>query len=83
MVRLLTAHADERHDIDHHEFDPNSYIGDLLKRVGGITPQAYTWSLTYKEKVDLIMFLVDRMHDLDSFRVFLNKRLDDKSSLFK
>ena len=29
------------------------------------------------------MFLVDRMHDLDSFRQFLNKRLDDKSSLFK
>jgi len=23
------------------------------------------------------------MHDLDSFRQFLNKRLDDKSSLFK
>jgi len=30
-----------------------------------------------------LLFLVDTMHDLDSFRQFLNKRLDDKSSLFK
>lgn len=29
------------------------------------------------------MFLVDCIHDLDSFRVFLNKRLEDKSHLFK
>ena len=83
MIRLLIAHADERHDSDLQEYEDQSYIGDLLRKVGSITPQQYTWSLTYREKVDLMMFLVDRMHDLDSFRVFLNKRLEDKSSLFK
>ena len=83
MIRLLIAHADERHDSDLQEFEEQSYIGDLLRKVGAITPQQYTSQLTYREKVDLMMFLVDRMHDLDSFRVFLNKRLEDKSSLFK
>jgi len=83
MVRLLIAHADERHDIDLEGLQDNVYIADLLRKVGALTPQAYTWSLTYKEKVDVLLFLVDTMHDLDSFRQFLNKRLDDKSSLFK
>lgn len=82
-VRLLIAHADDRHDIDLEGLPEGSYIADLLRKVGALTPQAYTWSLTYKEKVDLLLFLVDQMHDLDSFRQFLNKRLDDKSALFK
>ena len=30
-----------------------------------------------------MMFLIDIMHDLDSFRQFLNRRLEDKSTLFK
>jgi len=38
MVRLLTAHADERHDIDLDGFDENTYIPDLLKKVGSLTP---------------------------------------------
>jgi hypothetical protein len=29
------------------------------------------------------MFIVDSIHDLDTFRIFLNKRLEDKSNLFK
>lgn len=31
----------------------------------------------------MLLFLVDLMHDLDTFRQFLNKRLDEKSTLFK
>ena len=38
MVRLLTAHADERHDLDLDEFNENTYISGLLKRVGSLTP---------------------------------------------
>ena len=48
-----------------------------------MSPKEYTWSLTYKEKVDILLFLVDKTHDLDSFRQFLNRRLEDKSKLFK
>ena len=83
MIRLLTAHADERHEVDLEVFEENSYISELLKKVGSCTPQSFTWTLTYREKIDLLLFMVDRMHDLDSFRQFLNKRLDEKSSLFK
>ena len=83
LVRLLICHADERLDIDLEALQENEYIFDILKKVGGLTPQSYTWSLTYREKVDLLLFLVDTVHDLDTFRQFLNKRLDDKSALFK
>ena len=83
MIRLLNAHADERHEVDLEVFEENSYISELLKKVGSCTPQSFTWTLTYKEKIDLLLFVVDRMHDLVSFREFLNKRLDEKTTLFK
>jgi hypothetical protein len=79
MIRLLIVHADEHHEIDLEE----GYTAELIRRLGALTPQAYTWSFTYKEKVDLLMFFVDTIHDLDSFRSYLAKRLDDKSALFK
>lgn len=81
MLRLLILHSDERNDLDKESLDP--YIHDLLRKVGTLSPQQYTSALTYKEKVDLILYLVDLIHDLDRFRQFLNKRLEDKSSLFK
>ena len=30
-----------------------------------------------------MMFLVDTIHDLDVFKQFLNRRLDEKTNLFK
>lgn len=81
MIRILIVHADERQEIDSEGLDP--YIADLLKKVGALSPQDYTWNLTYKEKLDLLLYLVDMIHDLDRFRQFLNKRLEDKSALFK
>ena len=38
MVRLLTAHADERHDSDLNGFEENMYTADLLKKAGSLTP---------------------------------------------
>ena len=81
MIRLLILHSDERNDLDKEQLDP--YIQDLLLKVGSLKPYLYTSTLTYKEKVDLLLYLVDMIHDLDRFRQFLNKRLEDKSSLFK
>jgi hypothetical protein len=81
MIRVLLLFPDERLD-----FDPESYsddVQDLLKKVGTLSPQDYTWKLTYKEKIDLLMLMVDALHDLESFRVFLNKRLEDRSTYFK
>lgn len=48
-----------------------------------MSPKDYTWSLTYKEKLDILLYLVDTVHDMDTFRSFLNKRLEEKSKLFK
>lgn len=81
MIRLLILHSDERNDLDKEQLDP--YIYDLLRKVGALTPQNYTYKLSFKEKVDLLLYLVDSIHDLDKFRQFLNRRLEDKSSLFK
>jgi hypothetical protein len=83
LIRLLVVHSDERHDIDLESISDFKQMSDLLRKLGGLTPQSYTWSLTLPEKVEILMFLVDCIHDLDSFRQFLNKRLEDKSQLFK
>jgi hypothetical protein len=29
------------------------------------------------------MFLVDTIHDLDTFRLFLNKRAEERTNIFK
>ena len=38
MIRLLTAHADERHEVDLEVFEEGSQISELLKKVGSCTP---------------------------------------------
>ena len=83
MIRLLLVHSDERHNIDLESSAESVQMAELLEQVGALTPNEYTWSLTYKEKVDLLLFLIDTIHDLDSFRQFITKRLDSKADLFK
>lgn len=83
LIRLLVVHSDERHDIDLEGLKDFSYMSELFRKLGAQTPQSYAQALNYKEKLDILMFLVDSIHDLDSFRQFLNKRLEDKSQLFK
>lgn len=76
-------HADERLDFDLESNKNSDEILDLLKKVGAVSPRDYTWCLTYEEKVDLLMLLVDSIHDLDTFRQFLNRRLEERSTYFK
>ena len=83
LIRLLVVHSDERHDIDLESLADFKPMSELFRKLGSLTPQTYSWSLTLQEKVEILMFLVDCIHDLDSFRQFLNKRLEDKSQLFK
>jgi hypothetical protein len=80
MIRLLIVYFDERDD-DSEGLDP--YVSELLRTVGSLTPEQYSYELSYKEKVDVLLYLVDLVHDLDRFRQFLNRRLEDKSQLFK
>ena len=46
-------------------------------------PETYSVALSYEEKVELLCFLIDHVHELDEFRVFLNSRLEEKSSYNK
>ena len=43
----------------------------------------YNTLFSYDEKVELLSFLVDCIHDLDDFRTFLNSRIEEKSSYNK
>lgn len=83
MVRILLVHADERHDFDLESFANSDEVSTLLRKLGTVAPNTYNWHLSYQEKVDLLMLLVDFLHDLDSFRVFLNSRIEDRSIYFK
>lgn len=47
------------------------------------TPDTYSSVLTYDEKLDILETVVDGIHDLDDLRVFLNIRLEEKSSYNK
>ena len=42
-------------------------------------PETFSINLTYDEKLELLSFLIDMIHDQDEFRSFLNKRIDDKA----
>lgn len=39
--------------------------------------------LSYEDKLDILETLIDGIHDLDEFRGFLNKRIEEKSSYNK
>ena len=82
IVRVLLVHADERLDFE-DSIKNSDEVLELLKKVGACAPRDYTWCLAYQEKVDLLMLLVDCIHDLDTFRQFLNRRLEERSHFFK
>ena len=80
---MLLLHADERLDFDLEGMPNSDELVNLLRKLGSTTPSSYNLTLTYREKVELLMVLVDCVHDLDSFRQFLNSRLEDRSDYFK
>jgi len=46
-------------------------------------PETYTEALTYQEKLSVLEALVDGVHDLGSFKAFLNQRMEERSSYNK
>ena len=52
---------------------------NICEKLSGCRPEMYNSAFSYDEKVELLTFLVDSIHDLDSFRNFLNVRLEEKS----
>jgi len=58
-------------------------MAKITDKLSGCRPETYATKLTYDDKVELLAFLIDSVHDLDEFRQFLNQRLEEKSSYNK
>lgn len=55
----------------------------IYDKLASCRPENYNALFTYDEKIELLSFLVDCVHDIDEFRVFLNSRIEEKSSYNK
>lgn len=55
----------------------------VSKKLAGIKPSDFTTSVSYQEKVTLLTVLIDCIHETNEFRLFLNKRVEDKSAFNK
>lgn len=55
----------------------------VFGKLSACRPETYNSLLTYDEKVELLSFLVDCVHDIDDFRSFLNTRIEEKSAYNK
>ena len=51
-----------------------------MKKLVGLRPEKYHRVMRFEEKVTLLTVLIDGIHDTDSFRKFLNDRVDEKSN---
>lgn len=58
-------------------------MNHICDKLAGCRSETYGTSLTYDDKIELLSFLIDNVHELDEFRSFLNSRLEEKSSYNK
>lgn len=58
-------------------------ISGICDKLAKCTPETYSSGLTYDDKAELLEVLIDGIHDLDDFRIFLNQRVEEKSSYNK
>ena len=55
-------------------------VNTIQQKLVGIKPADFTANFTYHEKVTLFTVLIDCIHETNEFRLFLNKRVEDKST---
>lgn len=81
IIRLILLHAScEEPDI----FGPfEQEVVEITKKLAGIKPASFTSELSYQQKVTLLTVLIDCLHETNEFRLFLNKRVEDKSTYNK
>ena len=53
------------------------------EKLSNCVPETYSQSLTYDEKILVLETIVDGLHDLNSFKDFLNTRMEEKSAFNK
>ena len=76
MIRLIIK--DKRKYINQSE-----EIDKVNEKLINCSPSNFNYKLTYEDKVELLQYLVDIMHDSDDFRGFLNQRIEEKSGYTK
>ena len=54
-----------------------------MTKLVGIKASEFTTKFKYLEKVTLMTVLIDCLHETNDFRMFLNKRVEDKSAFNK
>ncbi len=78
IIRLILIYAKNE---DPDVFGPfDEQITQICAKLAGARPHTYMIQLTYQEKVTLLTVLIDCIHQTNEFRLFLNKRNDDKST---
>ena len=56
---------------------------DITEKLAGLKPADVTLGLSYHEKVTLMTVMIDIIHETNEFRLFLNRRVEDKSAFNK
>ena len=51
----------------------------ILRKLSGLKPCMYLETFNYDERVTLLTVLIDNIHDTNEFRMFLNKRIENKA----
>ena len=51
----------------------------VLKKLSGLKPSDYLEKMDYEDRVTLLTVLIDNIHDTSEFRMFLNKRIENKA----
>jgi len=78
MIRLILIYAKNE---DAEIFGPfDEQVTQISTKLAGARPHTYMTRLDYKEKVTLLTVMIDCIHQTNEFRMFLNKRNDDKSA---
>ena len=52
---------------------------DIIIRLGGLKTNEFNSVFNYSEKIVLITFLIDGIHDLFEFKNIINQRNDEKT----
>ena len=81
IIRLILAYA-KNYDPD--VFGPfDEEVEKIQQKLIGIKPAEFIAVFTEDEKITLLTVLIDCIHETNEFRVFLNRRVEDKSGYNK
>lgn len=50
------------------DFESPEGLQEISHKLNGVTPQSFASAFSQKEKVTLLLFLVNTAHDLEGFR---------------